>query len=156
MEGGAIRHNFERNHPRIIPIKFDFIWFTDYRGKDLNVKVYDVPQTPSDTNAHMAMNLFIFCKMLFSWNCQKWGSKYAVGQSWPLNVAAAFREKNISINRAKNNTVIYVNTFSIMTMTKVWWQYRKYGLFPAILVCRICWYGDVFIKMEVKPNSNGI
>ena len=36
MEGRANRHNFERNHPRTIPTKFDL------RGEDLNVKVYDV------------------------------------------------------------------------------------------------------------------
>jgi hypothetical protein len=30
------------DHPRTIPAKFDSIWFSSFRGEDLNVKVYDV------------------------------------------------------------------------------------------------------------------
>ena len=43
MEGGAVGHNFERDPPRL-----GLIWFSGFRGEDLNVKVYDVRQMPSD------------------------------------------------------------------------------------------------------------
>jgi hypothetical protein len=39
MEGGAVGHNFERDPPRL-----GLIWFSGFRGEDLNVKVYDVRQ----------------------------------------------------------------------------------------------------------------
>jgi hypothetical protein len=32
MEGGAVGHNFERDPPR-----FGLIWFSGFRGEDLNV-----------------------------------------------------------------------------------------------------------------------
>ena len=35
-------------HPRTIPARFGLIWFRGFRGEDLNVKVYDIRQTPSD------------------------------------------------------------------------------------------------------------
>jgi hypothetical protein len=35
-------------HPRTIPAKFGLIWFRGFRGEDLNVKVYNVRQTPSE------------------------------------------------------------------------------------------------------------
>jgi hypothetical protein len=37
MEGGAVGHNIERGHPRTIPAKFALIWFSGFRGEDLNV-----------------------------------------------------------------------------------------------------------------------
>ena len=40
MEGGAVGHNFERNHPGAIPARFGLIWFSGLRGEDLNVIVY--------------------------------------------------------------------------------------------------------------------
>jgi hypothetical protein len=43
MEGGTVGHNFERDPPRL-----GLIWFSCFRGEDLNVKVYDVRRTPSD------------------------------------------------------------------------------------------------------------
>ena len=30
------------------PARFDLIWFSGFRGKDLNVKVYDIQRTSSD------------------------------------------------------------------------------------------------------------
>jgi hypothetical protein len=36
MEGGAVRHNIERT----IPAKFALIWFSSFRGEDLNVIFY--------------------------------------------------------------------------------------------------------------------
>ena len=35
-------------HPETIPTRLGLIWFSGFRGEDLNVKVYDVQQTPSD------------------------------------------------------------------------------------------------------------
>ena len=37
MEGGAVGHFFERD-----PARLGLIWFSGFRGEDLNVKVYDV------------------------------------------------------------------------------------------------------------------
>jgi hypothetical protein len=37
MKGGAVRHNFERDPPKDhIPAKFSVIWFSGFRGEDLN------------------------------------------------------------------------------------------------------------------------
>jgi hypothetical protein len=35
-------------HPGTIPARLGLIWFSGFRGEDLNVKVYDVRRTPSD------------------------------------------------------------------------------------------------------------
>ena len=35
-------------HPRTIPARFGLIWFRDFSGEDLNVKVYDVRWTDDD------------------------------------------------------------------------------------------------------------
>jgi hypothetical protein len=42
MEGGAVGHNFEMGlpNPRSIPARFGLIWFSGFRGKDLNVIFY--------------------------------------------------------------------------------------------------------------------
>ena len=39
MEGRAVGHNFERepNHTGTIPARFGLIWFSGFRGEDLNV-----------------------------------------------------------------------------------------------------------------------
>ena len=37
MQGGAVGHNMKGDHPRIIPVKFAFIWFSGFRWGDLNV-----------------------------------------------------------------------------------------------------------------------
>ena len=52
MEGGTVGHNFERDPPRL-----GLIWFSGFRGEDLNVKVYDVRRTDGRqvmAKAHMA------------------------------------------------------------------------------------------------------
>ena len=36
MEGGAVGNNFERDHPD----RFGLIWFSGFRGEDLNVIFY--------------------------------------------------------------------------------------------------------------------
>ena len=40
MEGGAVGHNFEMGLPKNIPARFSLIWFSGFRGKDLNVIFY--------------------------------------------------------------------------------------------------------------------
>jgi hypothetical protein len=41
MKGGAVGHNFERDPPKHhIPAKFSVIWFSGFRGEDLNVIFY--------------------------------------------------------------------------------------------------------------------
>jgi hypothetical protein len=40
LEGGAVGHNFERDPPRDHPFRFGLIWFSGFRGEDLNVIFY--------------------------------------------------------------------------------------------------------------------
>ena len=40
MEGGAVGHNLKWDYPRTIPARFGLIWFSGFRGKDLNVIFY--------------------------------------------------------------------------------------------------------------------
>jgi hypothetical protein len=40
MEGGAVGHIFERAHPGTIPAMFGLIWFSGFRGEDLNAIFY--------------------------------------------------------------------------------------------------------------------
>ena len=54
MEGGAVGHNFERDPPRDHPCQVWLIWFSGFRGEDLNVKVYDVRRTDDDGRQVMA------------------------------------------------------------------------------------------------------
>ena len=59
MEGGAVGHNLKGTHPGTIPARLGLIWFSGFRGKDLNViflsKVYDVRQTPSDGKSSLGL-----------------------------------------------------------------------------------------------------
>ena len=50
MEGGAVGHNIERGPPRTIPAKFALIWFSGFRGEDLNVIFYQ--HMPNLHNRH--------------------------------------------------------------------------------------------------------
>jgi hypothetical protein len=52
MEGRTVGHNVKGTHPGTIPARFGLIWFSGFRGKDLDVKVYDVRQVMA--KAHMA------------------------------------------------------------------------------------------------------
>ena len=38
----------KRTHPGTIPARLGLIWFSGFRGEDLNVKVYDVRRTDND------------------------------------------------------------------------------------------------------------
>ena len=40
MYGGAVGHNFETDSPRDITTWFGLIWFSGFRGEDLNVIFY--------------------------------------------------------------------------------------------------------------------
>ena len=40
MEGGAVDTILKRDHPTTIPAKFALIWFSGFRGEDLDVIFY--------------------------------------------------------------------------------------------------------------------
>jgi hypothetical protein len=40
MEGGAVRHNIERGPPKDHPRQLFLVWFSGFRGDDLNVIFY--------------------------------------------------------------------------------------------------------------------
>ena len=40
MEGGAVGHNFERGPPKDHLSQFFLVWFSGFRGEDLNVIFY--------------------------------------------------------------------------------------------------------------------
>ena len=41
MNGGwGVGHNLKGTHPRTIPARLDVIWFSGFRGEDLNVIFY--------------------------------------------------------------------------------------------------------------------
>jgi hypothetical protein len=40
MKGRAVGHNFEGIHPETITARFGLIWFSGFRGEDLNVIFY--------------------------------------------------------------------------------------------------------------------
>ena len=40
MEGGTVGHNIEKGPPNDHPAKFALIWFSSFRGEDLNVIFY--------------------------------------------------------------------------------------------------------------------
>jgi hypothetical protein len=42
-------------HPRTIPARFGLIWFWGFRGEDLNAKVYNVRQTPSELKMYISL-----------------------------------------------------------------------------------------------------
>ena len=57
MEGRAVRQNLKGTHPGSIPARFALIWFSGFRGGDLNVKAYEVRRTDGRqvmTKAHIA------------------------------------------------------------------------------------------------------
>jgi hypothetical protein len=40
MEGGAVGHNIEKELPKDHPNQISLIWFSGFRGEDLNVIFY--------------------------------------------------------------------------------------------------------------------
>ena len=40
MEAGAVGHNLKETHPGTIPARFGLIWFSGFRGEDLNAIFY--------------------------------------------------------------------------------------------------------------------
>ena len=55
MEGGLSDTILQWDYPRIIPARLGVIWFSGFRGEDLNVKVYDVRQMPSDGKSSLGL-----------------------------------------------------------------------------------------------------
>jgi hypothetical protein len=60
----------KKNHPRTIPARFGLIWFSGFKGEDLNVTVYDIRRTDHDgrqvmAKAHMALP-GIYVKLLIA------------------------------------------------------------------------------------------
>ena len=53
MEGGAVGHTIERGPPKDHPVKFALIWFSGFRGEDLNVIVYQ--NMPNFYNWHKSV-----------------------------------------------------------------------------------------------------
>jgi hypothetical protein len=43
------------DYPRTISARFGLIWFRGFRKEDLNVKVYDVRQTPNDGKSSLGL-----------------------------------------------------------------------------------------------------
>ena len=67
MESGAVRHNFERDPPKNHPCQFCF----NFRGEDINVKIYnDTQQTPSDGKCSPGYSGSVSCQssLLFKKN----------------------------------------------------------------------------------------
>jgi hypothetical protein len=55
MEGGAVGHNIERDPPKDHPCGLSVIWFSGFRGEDLNVIFYQ-----NMPNLHNRYKLSIF------------------------------------------------------------------------------------------------
>ena len=55
MEGGLSDTILKWDYPRIIPARLGVIWFSGFRGEDLNVNVYDVRQMPSDGKSSLGL-----------------------------------------------------------------------------------------------------
>ena len=57
MVGGLTDTILKWDYPRTIPAKFGLIWFSGFRGEDLNAKVYNVRRMDGRqvmAKAHMA------------------------------------------------------------------------------------------------------
>jgi hypothetical protein len=65
MEGVAVGHNLKGTHPGTILARFGLIWFSSFRGEDLNVIFYQnmpnlhnryrkIPNICSTTPCHVA------------------------------------------------------------------------------------------------------
>ena len=69
MEGGLSDTILKWDYPRIIPARLGVIWFSGFRGEDLNVKVYDVRQMPSDDKSSHGLWPGELIKQLFIIYC---------------------------------------------------------------------------------------
>ena len=65
MEDGEVVQILKGDQTRTIPAKFSLIWFSIFRGEDLNLKVYDVQRTTTNdgcqvmAKAHMTFGQVI-------------------------------------------------------------------------------------------------
>lgn len=65
----AVRHNLERN-PLKGDLRFGVMWFSDFRGKYLNVKAYDVPGTDGWAKERTTTNAKWWKKL--TWPLARW------------------------------------------------------------------------------------
>jgi hypothetical protein len=70
MESRAVGQNLKGTHPRTILARFGLIWFSGFRGKDLNVIFYqNMPNLHNRYKSHISIELQQFTKKLFtSWS----------------------------------------------------------------------------------------
>jgi hypothetical protein len=69
MRAGLSDTILKGTHPGTIPARFGFIWFSGFRGEDLNVKVYDVRQKLTWPLDRRAQNRPIRDKNCLWWPC---------------------------------------------------------------------------------------
>jgi hypothetical protein len=61
MEGRGVGHNLKGTHPRTIPARFDVIWFSGFRGEDLNVIFYqNIPNLHNRYKSAEQLKKFLF------------------------------------------------------------------------------------------------
>jgi hypothetical protein len=72
MEGGAVGHILKGTHPGTIPARFGLIWFSGFRGEDLDVIFYQnmpnlhnrfisAERKISQKNTEYMLNYFLPC-----------------------------------------------------------------------------------------------
>ena len=62
MNGGwGVGHNLKGTHPRTIPARLDVIWFSGFRGEDLNVIFYqNIPNLHNRYKSAEQLKKFLF------------------------------------------------------------------------------------------------
>ena len=88
----AVRHNLERNPLKDNP-RFGVMWFSDFRGKDLNVKAYDVQGTDGWAKERTTMNAKWLEKL--TWPLARWHEnrgRYQVGCTMNLHFNLQFMD----------------------------------------------------------------
>jgi hypothetical protein len=93
MEGWAVGHNIQGNHPRTIPAKFALIWFSGFR-EDLNVIFYQnlynryklVERKISQKNPEYLLIYSLSCSS--SWNLSSFW--FIIKQQWTIEEISIF------------------------------------------------------------------
>ena len=88
----AVRHNLERNPLKDNP-RFGVMWFSDFRGKDLNVKAYDVQGTDGWAKERTTTNAKWWEKL--TWPLARWPENrglYQVGCTMNLHLNLQFMD----------------------------------------------------------------
>ena len=98
MVDGAFGHSFERG---TTPAKFDLIWFSGFRGEDINVKVYVGQQTPNDAKISYGLwpgELKILKSILQMRNFSTISKDLPmIDAQFRFNQCNSFREEDISV-----------------------------------------------------------